>query len=103
MSIPATDRRSAKPAQAPAPHHSANGHNGERNGRNGERNNSRPHQHARGGHKSRNQRPQGGRPEHGKGAPRPEHARGEPKDFNSVRFMQRPGEPRHKAGHRAPR
>jgi ATP-dependent RNA helicase RhlE len=85
MSIPATDRRSAKPAHAPAPHHSANGHNGERNGR--------PHQHARGGHKGRGSRPQG----------RPEHGKGEPKDFNSVRFMQRPGEPRHKAGNRAPR
>ncbi len=94
MSIPATDRRSAKPGHAPAPHHSANGHNGERNGRDGERNNARPHQHARGAHKGRNQRPHGGRPEHGKG---------EPKDFSSVRFMQRPGEPRHKAGHRAPR
>jgi ATP-dependent RNA helicase RhlE len=93
MSIPATDRRSAKPGQAPAPHHSANGHNGERNGRNRERNNGRPHQHARGAHKGRNQRPHGGRPEHGKG---------EPKDFSFVRFMQRPGEPRHKAGHRAP-
>jgi ATP-dependent RNA helicase RhlE len=85
MSIPATDRRSAKPAHAPAPHHSANGHNGERNGR--------PHQHARGGHKGRGSRPHG----------RPEHGKGEPKDFNSVRFMQRPGEPRHKAGNRAPR
>jgi superfamily II DNA/RNA helicase len=114
MSIPATDRRTGKPVQAAAPHHSASGRNGNgerNNGRNGERNNGRngehnggPHQHARGGHKGRNQRPQhGGRPEHGKGAPRPEPVRGEPKDFNSVRFMQRPGEPRHKAGHRAPR
>jgi superfamily II DNA/RNA helicase len=85
MSIPATDRRSAKPAHASAPHHSANGHNGERNGR--------PHQHARGGHNGRGPRPHG----------RPEHGKGEPKDFNSVRFMQRPGEPRHRAGNRAPR
>ncbi len=85
MSIPATDRRSSKPAHAPAAHHLANGHNGARN--------SRPHQHARGGHKGRGQRPHE-RPEHGKGAP---------KDFNSVRFMQHPGEPRHKTGNRAPR
>jgi superfamily II DNA/RNA helicase len=99
LSIPATDRRTGKPVQAAAPHHSANGRNG-----NGERNNGRPHQHSRGGYKGRNQRPQnGGRPEHAQGAPRPEHAKGEPKDFNSVKFMQRPGEPRHKAGHRAPR
>jgi ATP-dependent RNA helicase RhlE len=100
MSIPATDRRSAKPAQAAASQHPANGRKGEErnrphgegNGPHGERN-GRPHQHARGGHKGRGQRPQG----------RPEHGKAEPKDFNSVRFMQRSGEPRHKAGQRTPR
>ncbi len=85
MSIPATDRRSSKPAHAPAAHHSANGHSGEWN--------SRPHQHTRGGHNGRGQRPHG----------RSEHGNGKPKDFNSVTFIQRPGEPRHKAGNRAPR
>jgi ATP-dependent RNA helicase RhlE len=90
MSIPATDRRTGKPvAQEPAPHHhAANGRNGERNGR----------RHGRSG------RPQNGHPQRERGAHvAPEAAKGEPKDFGTVTFMQRPGEPRHKTRRRAPR
>ena len=98
MSIPATDRRTGKPAiNAPAPHHSPNPRNAERNGRPHKRSGRPQNGHAEG----RGQRPHG-RPEHGKGG-RPEHAKGEPKDFKSVSFMQRSGEPRHKTGRQAPR
>jgi superfamily II DNA/RNA helicase len=88
MSIPATDRRTGKPIAAePAPHHHANGRN-ERNGR----------RHGRPG------RPQNGHAQRDRGAhPAPDAAKGEPKDFRTVTFMQRPGEPRHKARRRAPR
>jgi ATP-dependent RNA helicase RhlE len=93
MSIPATDRRTGKPAahqpvaQEPVGHHHANGRNAERNGR----------RHKRSG------APQNGgkRDRHAPG--RPEHGKGEPKDFRAVKFMQRSGEPRHKAGRHAPR
>ena len=89
MSIPATDRRTGKPvAHEPAAHHHhANGRNAERNGRrhkrsgppkNGAQRDRHPHGHA-------------------------QQAKGEPKDFRTVTFMQRSGEPRHKAGRQAPR
>ena len=98
MSIPATDRRTGNPVvHAPAPHHSPNPRNAERNGRPHKRSGRPQNGHAEG----RGQRPHG-RPDHGKGG-RPEHAKGEPKDFKSVTFMQRSGEPRHKAGRQAPR
>ncbi len=97
MSIPATDRRSGKPiAHEPAPHHHVNGRNAERNGRRHKR--SGPPQN--GGNRDRHAH---GRPEQAKAHGRPEHAKGEPKDFRTVTFMQRSGEPRHKAGRQAPR
>jgi ATP-dependent RNA helicase RhlE len=90
ISIPATDRRTGKPvAQEPAPHHHANGRNGERNGRH----RGRPSRPQNGHAPQRERGPQGA---HG-------HAKGEPKDFRTVTFMQRPGAPRHRAGQRAPR
>jgi ATP-dependent RNA helicase RhlE len=95
MSIPATDRRTGKPvAQEPAGHHHANGRNAERNGRR----HKRPAQAQNGGNRDRHPH---GRAEHPHG--RPEQGKGEPKDFRTVTFMQRSGEPRHKAGRQAPR
>jgi ATP-dependent RNA helicase RhlE len=97
MSIPATDRRSGKPiAHEPAPHHHVNGRNAERNGRRHKR--SGPPQN--GGNRDRHAH---GRAEQAKAHGRPEYAKGEPKDFRTVTFMQRSGEPRHKAGRQAPR
>jgi ATP-dependent RNA helicase RhlE len=97
MSIPATDRRSGKPiAHEPAPHHHVNGRNAERNGRRHKR--SGPPQN--GGNRDWHAH---GRAEQAKAHGRPEYAKGEPKDFRTVTFMQRSGEPRHKAGRQAPR
>jgi ATP-dependent RNA helicase RhlE len=120
MSIPATDRRTGKPvAQEAAPHHHAKGRNGERNGeRNGPRKHSRGgrprngHSEQRNGHTE----PRNGHaePRNGSSGQRNGHAearngssgpvaKGEPKDFRTVTFMQHPGKPRHRAGHRASR
>jgi superfamily II DNA/RNA helicase len=88
MSIPATDRRTGKPVvHEPAAHHYANGRNAERNGRRHKR--SGPPKNGA----QRDRHPHG----------RAEQAKGEPKDFRTVTFMQRSGEPRHKAGRQAPR
>ena len=101
MSIPATDRRPAKPAQAACSAASGQWPEGR-----GAQPSAWRRQRTRTASgmagristrvavtKRRGQRPQG----------RPEHGKAEPKDFNSVRFMQRSGEPRHKAGQRTPR
>jgi ATP-dependent RNA helicase RhlE len=111
MAIPATDRRTGKPPAHPAPQQAEARHGG------------RPHRGSRqrshgGGHGGGHGRP--GNNSHrshngGKGhqarpsqnghqaAPRQEAAAGEPSGIGNVTFMQRPGEPRRNAGHRAPR
>ena len=67
------------------------GHNGNRGGGNGGQGHSNGHQNH-------------GRPSHGhQGIPRAEATAGEPNDIGTVTFLQRPGEPRRNAGHRAHR
>jgi superfamily II DNA/RNA helicase len=83
MTIPATDRRTERAQAQPAPHHAAS------------RKNGRPHRNGK--HKPHRQnggnRPQGGHP-----YAHNDHAKGEPNGLGNVRFMQRQGEPRRKAG-----
>ena len=89
MTLPATDRRTGRQEQHPAPHHAANRPNDSRPHRN-------KHKARRGnggnGHKA-------GRPQ----APQPQAAQGEPNGLGNVTFLQRPHGPRRPAGHRAPR
>jgi len=107
MTIPSTNRRTGgrpNPAAQEAdgrpngrPHHRGNHPRGNNGGRGQQRsrnggggNQGRPHQNGhQGGHAP---------------APRQEAATsGEPSGIGNVTFMQRPGEPRRNAGHRAPR
>jgi len=82
MTIPATDRRSGRPQ--PAPHHPARRETGW------------PHRNGKPGHP---RQLNGGKPQPGsKPQPRHDHAKGEPSRMENVRFMQRPGEPRRRAG-----
>jgi superfamily II DNA/RNA helicase len=107
MSIPATDRRTGKPAAHSAPQQ-AEPRNGGRPHR-GNRQRSHGGGHSRpsnNGHRSHN----GGKGHQGRPsqnghhtAPRQEATAGEPSGIGNVTFMQRPGEPRRNAGHRAPR
>ena len=86
MTIPATDKRSGKPAAQPAPHHAAN------------RKNGRPHHHGK--HQPRRQNGSNG---HHNARPQPHHAeqgRGEPNGLGNVKFLHRSGEPRRNAAHR---
>jgi ATP-dependent RNA helicase RhlE len=99
MTIPSTDKRTGeRPAHRPAQHNAGN------------RNHGRPHQ--RGNHQGRGNN--GGRQQRGHGghgshsgqhghhpAPRQEATSGEPSDIGNVTFLQRSGEPRRNAGHRA--
>jgi superfamily II DNA/RNA helicase len=99
MTIPSTDKRTGeRPAHRPTQHNAGN------------RNNGRPHQ--RGNHQGRGNN--GGRQQRGHGghgshsgqhgyhpAPRQEATTGEPSDIGNVTFLQRSGEPRRNAGHRA--
>jgi superfamily II DNA/RNA helicase len=83
MTIPATDRRADRAQAQPAPHHAAS------------RKNGRPHRNGK--HKAYHHhggnRPQGGHPH-----AHHDRAKGEPNGLRNVRFMQRQGEPRRKAG-----
>jgi ATP-dependent RNA helicase RhlE len=111
MSIPATDRRTGRTVQAPAPHHPAGRHNGRPDHR-GKRS-QRGHNgggHG-GGHQGRNgaqnghrQAPHGSHGKHGKplhGEPsQGKSLQGEPNGLGNVRFMQRSGEPHRNAGPR---
>ena len=95
MAIPATDRRTGRTTQAPAPHHAAGRHNGRPEHRgNKRRRHERHERHDRNGHKDRAGSHDGHRQ-----ASRNEASQGEPNDLKNVRFMQRPGEPRRHAGH----
>jgi ATP-dependent RNA helicase RhlE len=111
MSIPVTDKRTGeRPAHRQS--HQAAQHNA------GNRNNGRPHRggrqqrgnnggnghHAGNGHRSHN----GGNGHQGRPSqnghqapPRQEATTGEPSDLGNVTFLQRSGEPRRNAGHRA--
>ena len=107
MAIPVTDRRTGKPAAHPAAQqaetrHGGRPHRGNRQrghgGGNGRQGNN--------GHRSHN----GGKGHHGRpsqnghhAGPRQEATAGEPSGIGNVTFLQRPGEPRRNAGHRAPR
>jgi superfamily II DNA/RNA helicase len=113
MSIPSTNRRTGGRPNAPAPQHAENRNggrpqrgnrqqrgNGGGNGRPGN-NGHRPHNNGGNGHQGR-QVHQAGQNGH-QAAPRQEATAGEPSDIGTVTFLQRSGEPRRNAGHRAPR
>src|SRR5450759_1762520 len=108
MSIPSTNRRTGGRPNAPAPQHAENRNGGRpqrgnRQQRGNGGGNGRP---GNNGHRSHN----GGnghqaRPSQNghQAAPRQETTTGEPSGIGSVTFLQRSGEPRRNAGHRAPR
>ncbi len=104
MTIPATDRRTGKPAGHAAPqpaearhggrpHHGKQqrGHRGGGHGRPGN-NGHRPHN---GGNSRQDRSSQNGHPAH-----RQDAAAGEPNGIGNVTFLKRPNEPRRSAGHR---
>src|SRR5450830_1220824 len=108
MSIPSTNRRTGGRPN-PAPQHTAN-----RNGGRPQRGNRQQRGNGGGyflqggsGHRSHNNGGNGhqGRPSQNghQAAPRREATAGEPSDIGTVTFLQRSGEPRRNAGHRAPR
>ncbi len=114
MSIPSTDKRTGeRPAHKQghqAAQHNAGNRNGGRPGRGGrqQRGNNGGgggHHHGNNGHRS--QAPGNGhqgRPSHRNGnaqAPRQDATAGEPSGIGTVTFLQRTGEPRRNAGHRA--
>ena len=102
MTIPATGQRGGeRPAQphAAAQHRNGKSHNGSHNGRPPQRGKNKRRtrygeQAAGGEPRHHGNRPQGGHPEHGKE---------QPSGIENVTFIQRSGEPRRMAGHRAPR
>jgi superfamily II DNA/RNA helicase len=109
MAIPSTDRRTGQGSrqandQQPAQPHAVAQH---RDGKGGNGKNGRPH---RAGKPKRRVRygEQAGNGEHRQHGGRAhgahtERAKEQPKAIENVTFMQRPGEPRRMAGHRAPR
>jgi len=110
MSIPSTDKRTGeRPAHRPAQHNAGN-RNGGRPHRgnhqqygNGGGGNSR---HGNNGHRSHNGHNGGqSRPSQNshQAAPRQDAPAGEPSDIGNVTFLQRSGQPRGNAGHRARR
>jgi superfamily II DNA/RNA helicase len=111
MAIPATDRRTGKPPAHPAPQQAEARHGGRPHRGNRQRSHGGGHGGGHGrsgnnGHRSHS----GGKGHHARpsqnghqAAPRQEAAAGEPSGIGNVTFMQRPGEPRRNAGHRAPR
>jgi superfamily II DNA/RNA helicase len=95
MAIPATDRRTGKPVLQQAegrhggrPHHGNRQRGHGRSGNNGDRSHN-------GGNGHQGRPSQNSYPSH-----RQEAAAGEPSGIQNVTFIQRPGEPRRKAGHR---
>jgi len=107
MAIPSTDRRTGKPAGHAAPQQTEARHGG----RPHRGNRQRGHVGSQGrpgnnGHRSQHSGGNGhqGRPsQNGHTAHRQEATAGEPNSIGNVTFMQRTGEPRRNAGHRAPR
>jgi superfamily II DNA/RNA helicase len=126
MQIPATDRRTGKPAAHPAPHHAAS----RKKGRPHHRGNHQPRQqnghghHGQNGHNGHNghhshngkhghhvPRPQPHRGDQGKGKPNAAGSKAldangigasglGPNGLENVTFLKRSGEPRRNAGHR---
>jgi superfamily II DNA/RNA helicase len=113
MSIPSTNRRTGvQPTHRAAPNENRNGGrpnrgNRQQRGNGGGGGGGRP---GNNGHRSHN----GGNGHQGRqvhqagqngqqAAPRQEATSGEPSDIGTVTFLQRSGEPRRNAGHRAPR
>jgi superfamily II DNA/RNA helicase len=111
MSIPATNQRTGGRPHQPAPQNAEARHGGRphRNGRQQRGNNGgggHNNHHGNNGHRS--QAPGNGhqgRPSRNghQPAPRQEATAGEPSGIGNVTFLQRSGEPRRNAGHRAPR
>ena len=106
MVLPSTDRRTGerggeRPAQphAAAQHRNGKSHNGSHNGR--------PPQRGKNKRRTRyGEQPAGGEPRHHGNRPHgghPEHGKEQPSGIENVTFIQRSGEPRRMAGHRAPR
>ena len=107
MTIPSTDRRTGKPVGHAAPQQTEARHGGRPHRGNRQRGHGggqgRP---ANNGHRSHHNGGNGhqGRPsQNGHATPRQEATAGEPNSIGNVTFMQRTGEPRRNAGHRAPR
>jgi ATP-dependent RNA helicase RhlE len=109
MTIPATDRRTAKPQAHPVPQqaearrggrpHRGNrkrGHGGAHSGGHGRHGNN-GHRSHNGGHGRQGRPIQNGHPAH-----RQETSTGEPSGIENVTFMQRSGEPRRNSGHGRP-
>jgi ATP-dependent RNA helicase RhlE len=108
MSIPSTNRRTGgRPNPAPQHTENRNGGRPQRGNRQQRGNGGGNGQHAGNGHRSHNNGGNGhqGRPSQNghQAAPRREATAGEPSDIGTVTFLQRSGEPRRNAGHRAPR
>jgi ATP-dependent RNA helicase RhlE len=108
MSIPSTNRRTGgRPNPAPQHTENRNGGRPQRGNRQQRGNGGGNGQHAGNGHRSHNNGGNGhqGRPSQNghQAAPRHEATAGEPSDIGTVTFLQRSGEPRRNAGHRAPR
>ncbi len=111
ITIPASgERQPHRPAQQNAGgRNNGRGNNGggrnqrgnNRGGGNGGGGNGRPSHNGNRSHGGGNAHQ--GRPSHQNQAPRQEATTGEPRDIGNVTFLQRSGEPRRNAGHRAPR
>jgi superfamily II DNA/RNA helicase len=110
MAIPSTNRRTGGRPNAPAPQHAENrnggrpqrGHrqqrgNGGGNGRPG----NNGHRSHNGGNGHQGRPSQNGHKASHSQAPRQEATAGEPSGIGNVTFLQRSGEPRRNAGHRA--
>jgi ATP-dependent RNA helicase RhlE len=108
MTIPASgERQPHRPAVQPVRNGRGGNNGGGRNqrGNGGGRNGGGNGRHGQNGHRSHNGNGGQGRPSHNghQAIPRAEATAGEPNDIGTVTFLQRPGEPRRNAGHRAPR
>jgi superfamily II DNA/RNA helicase len=114
MAIPSTNRRTGGRPNAPAPQHAENRNGGrpQRGHRQGRGNNGGRQQRGNNGgggnhqpNLGRSQPGHAGRPSQNghQAAPRQEATSGEPSGIGNVTFLQRSGEPRRNAGHRAPR
>ena len=110
MALPSTDRRTGQRSaersdERPAQPHAAAQH---RNGKGNGNGNGRPPQRGKNKRRTRyGEQPAGGDQRHHANRPslggHPEHGKEQPKSIENVTFMQRPGETRRMAGHRAPR
>ena len=107
MAIPSTDRRTGKSAGHAAPQQAEARHGGRPHRGNRQRGHGggqgRPGNNGHRSHHSGGNGHQGRPSQNGHAAPRQEATAGEPNSIGNVTFMQRTGEPRRNAGHRAPR